>query len=265
MNTPIPYPGHTADMAEQPHDEMRGYVGRGLSKVAGLSSPAATPESDAVAVAFAKEGADVSIVQPRRARRRALHTATVTGAAGRTCALFPGDLGEPAHCREVVARTLAELGGLDIVVNNAAYQAPTDDLTDITDEQWRRTFAVNIDSYFQVTKSALPHLPDGAAIINTTSVNGLRGNASLIDYSATKGAVIACSPTRWPSHWRNAGSGRTALPRAGLDAAHTGHHAAGEGRVVRRERAIRPAGPTGRDRPVVRILRRRPVVVVLQR
>ena len=85
----------------------------------------------------------------------------------------------------------AELGGLDIVVNNAAYQAPTDDLTDITDEQWRRTFAVNIDSYFQVTKSALAHLPDGAAIINTASVNGLRGNASLIDYSATKGAVIA--------------------------------------------------------------------------
>jgi NAD(P)-dependent dehydrogenase (short-subunit alcohol dehydrogenase family) len=191
MDTPIPYPGHTADMAEQPHDEMRRYVGRGLLKGRrALITGGDSGIGRAVAAAFAKEGADVAIAYLEE-HDDATHTATVVGAAGQTCALFPGDLGEPAHCREVVARTLAELGGLDIVVNNAAYQSPTEDLTDITDEQWRRTFAVNIDSYFQVTKAALPHLPDGAAIINTASVNGLRGNASLIDYSATKGAIIA--------------------------------------------------------------------------
>ncbi|SHV33426.1 short-chain dehydrogenase [Mycobacteroides abscessus subsp. abscessus] len=191
MDTPIPYPGHTEDMAEQPHDEMRRYVGRGLLKGRrALITGGDSGIGRAVAAAFAKEGADVAIAYLEE-HDDATHTATVVGAAGQTCALFPGDLGEPAHCREVVARTLAELGGLDIVVNNAAYQSPADDLTDITDEQWRRTFAVNIDSYFQVTKAALAHLPDGAAIINTASVNGLRGNASLIDYSATKGAVIA--------------------------------------------------------------------------
>lgn len=191
MDTPIPYPGHTADMAEQPHDEMRRYVGRGLLKGRrALITGGDSGIGRAVAAAFAKEGADIAIAYLEE-HDDATHTATVVGAAGQTCALFPGDLGEPAHCREVVARTLAELGGLDIIVNNAAYQSPADDLTDITDEQWRRTFAVNIDSYFQVTKAALAHLPDGAAIINTASVNGLRGNASLMDYSATKGAVIA--------------------------------------------------------------------------
>lgn len=83
------------------------------------------------------------------------------------------------------------LGGIDILVNNVAYQSPTGNFTDITEEQWRRTFSVNIDSFFHVTKSALEHMPDGAAIINTASINGLRGNKTLIDYSATKGAVIA--------------------------------------------------------------------------
>jgi NAD(P)-dependent dehydrogenase (short-subunit alcohol dehydrogenase family) len=191
MNTPIPYPGHTADMAEEPHDEMRRYVGRGLLKGRrALITGGDSGIGRAVAAAFAKEGADIAIAYLEE-HDDATHTATVVGAAGQTCALFPGDLGEAAHCREVVARTLAELGGLDIVVNNVAYQSPAENLTDITDEQWRRTFAVNIDSYFQVTKAALAHLPDGAAIINTASVNGLRGNASLMDYSATKGAVIA--------------------------------------------------------------------------
>jgi len=191
MDTPIPYPGHTEDMAEQPHDEMRRYVGRDLLKGRrALVTGGDSGIGRAVAAAFAKEGADIAIAYLDE-HDDATHTAAVVGAAGQRCALFPGDLGEPAQCREVVARTLAELGGLDIVVNNAAYQSPAENLTDITDEQWRRTFAVNIDSYFQVTKAALPHLPDGAAIINTASVNGLRGNASLIDYSATKGAVIA--------------------------------------------------------------------------
>ena len=86
-------------------------------------------------------------------------------------------------------RTASSLGSLDILVNNVAYQNPVDDFTELSDEQWRRTFAANIDSYFYVTKAAVPHLTDGGAIINTASINGLRGNKSLIDYSATKGGV----------------------------------------------------------------------------
>ena len=112
-------------------------------------------------------------------------------AAGQKGVPLEGDLADPGHCRDVVERTVEQLGGLDIVVNNAAFQAPVDDFTEISDEQWRHTFAVNIDSFFHVTKAALKHLPDGSAIINTGSINGLRGNKTLMDYSATKGAVTA--------------------------------------------------------------------------
>jgi NAD(P)-dependent dehydrogenase (short-subunit alcohol dehydrogenase family) len=108
---------------------------------------------------------------------------------------------------------VSSLGGLDVLVKNVAYQRSVDDFSEITDEQWRRTFAVNVDSFFHVTKAAVPHLADGGAIINTASINGLRGNKSLIDYSATKGAVIALT-TRWPRRCPSGASGSTALPPA---------------------------------------------------
>lgn len=187
----IPYPGETADMTEQPRDEMRDYVGSGL--LAGKRALITGGDSGigrAVAVAFAKEGADVSIAYLDETSDAA-HTVSLIEAAGRRGIELPGDLAEPAHCRSIVEQTVKQLGGLDIVVNNVAFQSPQDDLSEISDDQWRRTFAVNIDSFFHVTKAALQHLPDGSAIINTASINGLRGNKSLIDYSATKGAVIA--------------------------------------------------------------------------
>lgn len=187
----IPYPGETSDMSERPRDEMRDYVGRDL--LAGKRALITGGDSGigrAVAVAFAKEGADVAIAYLEE-QRDAEHTAGLVEACGRRCLLLPGDLAEAEQCRTVVDRTVAEFGGLDIVVNNVAYQNPVDSLSEITDEQWRRTFAVNVDSFFRVTKAALEHLPEGGAIINTASINGLRGNKSLIDYSATKGAVLA--------------------------------------------------------------------------
>jgi NAD(P)-dependent dehydrogenase (short-subunit alcohol dehydrogenase family) len=187
----IPYPGATADMSDKPRDEMRDYVGRDL--LAGKRALITGGDSGigrAVAVAFAKEGADVAVAYLEE-HDDAKHTASLVEKAGRRCVVLPGDLADADHCRSVVSRTAGELGGLDIVVNNVAYQNPTENFADITDEQWRRTFAVNIDSFFHVTKAALAHVPDGGAIINTASINGLRGNKSLIDYSATKGAVLA--------------------------------------------------------------------------
>jgi NAD(P)-dependent dehydrogenase (short-subunit alcohol dehydrogenase family) len=102
-----------------------------------------------------------------------------------------GDLAEEANCQQAVDRTVAELGGLDILVNNVATQQPVDDLVQLGTEQWDRTFRVNVYSYFWTIRSALKHLPDGGVIINTSSINGLRGNKTLIDYAATKGAILA--------------------------------------------------------------------------
>ncbi|MGW4477205.1 SDR family oxidoreductase [Rhodococcus triatomae] len=178
-------------MAEQPHDEMRDYRGRDL--LAGKKAFVTGGDSGigrAVAVAFAKEGADVAIAYLEE-DADAAHTAELVHAEGRACRTYRGDLADPELCRETVERVVSELGGLDIVVNNVAYQAPVDDFLELSPEQWRRTFAVNIDSFFHVTQAAVPHLAAGSAVINTGSVNGLRGNKSLIDYSATKGAVTA--------------------------------------------------------------------------
>jgi NAD(P)-dependent dehydrogenase (short-subunit alcohol dehydrogenase family) len=186
-----PYPGSSGEMDPQPQDRMEGYEGRGL--LAGRRALVTGGDSGigrAVAVAFAKEGADVAIAylsEDEDARR----TAELVEAEGRRCTLIPGDLSEEPACLEAVARTLADLGGLDVLVNNIAYQQPQDRLEDITTEQWDRTFRTNVYSYFWTTKAALGHLPDGGAIVNTASINGLRGNASLIDYATTKGAVLA--------------------------------------------------------------------------
>ncbi|WP_030452299.1 SDR family oxidoreductase [Herbidospora cretacea] len=185
------YPGSSGDMAPEPRDEMRDYAGRDLLKGRkALITGGDSGIGRAVAVAFAKEGADVAIAYLSE-HDDAEHTRTLVEREGRRCVLLPGDLGRADHCEEVVERTVKELGGLDLLVNNVAYQEPVDSLDELDDEQWNHTFAVNIHSYFRVTKAALRHMGDGASIINTSSINGLRGNKSLIDYAATKGAINA--------------------------------------------------------------------------
>jgi NAD(P)-dependent dehydrogenase (short-subunit alcohol dehydrogenase family) len=180
-------------MTPKPRDEMADYTGSGLLQgKRALITGGDSGIGRAVAVAFAKEGADVAIAFLAE-KEDAEHTATLVEAAGRRAVLIPGDLSEEANCKTAVQRTVDELGGLDVLVNNIAYQNPVDSLEEITSEQWERTFRTNIHSYFWTTKAALAHLQDGAAIINTASINGLRGNKSLIDYSATKGAIIAFS------------------------------------------------------------------------
>ncbi|MEV4098222.1 SDR family oxidoreductase [Streptosporangium saharense] len=186
-----PYPGSSGDMTPEPRDEMRDYEGRGLLRDRrALITGGDSGIGRAVAVAFAKEGADVAIAYLSE-HEDAEHTRKLVEETGRRCVLLPGDLAQAAHCDEVVERTVAELGGLDVLVNNVAYQEPVDSLDELDDEQWEHTFAVNIHSYFRVTRAALRHMGEGSAIVNTSSINGLRGNKTLIDYAATKGAINA--------------------------------------------------------------------------
>lgn len=184
-----PYPGYTAAMAPRPRDEMRGYLGRGLlDDHRALVTGGDSGIGRAVAVAFAKEGADVAIAYLSE-DEDAEHTADLVKGEGRRCLLLRGDLAEEGHSAWVVDETVRNFGRIDVLVNHAGTQALVEDLTEISTEQWDRIFKVNVYSMFWVTKATLPHIPDGGAIINTGSVNGLRGNSALIDYSASKGAV----------------------------------------------------------------------------
>jgi NAD(P)-dependent dehydrogenase (short-subunit alcohol dehydrogenase family) len=145
----------------------------------------------AVAVLYAREGADVAIVHLPEEEPDAAETRRAVQSEGRRCLTFAGDVSDPEFCREVVQRTVDELGQLDILVNNAAYQQHQESLEDITDEQWDRTFRTNIYGYFYMAKAALPHLRPGSSIINCGSITGIQGSKDLLDYSSTKGAINA--------------------------------------------------------------------------
>lgn len=187
------YPGRTSEMNPEPRDEMRDYEGRDLLRGArALITGGDSGIGRAVAVAFAKEGADVAITYlSEQEDEDAAHTAKLVQEAGHRCVTIRDDLAAEENCQHAVDRTVSDLGGLEILVNNVATQRPASDLTEISTEQWERTFRVNVFSFFWTTRAALPHMPDGSSIINTASINGLRGNKTLIDYSATKGAVLA--------------------------------------------------------------------------
>lgn len=144
----------------------------------------------AVAILFAKEGADVAIVYLEE-HRDAEETKRQVEQESRRCILIPGDVGDVDFCRESVQRAVGALGRLDILVNNAAVQFPQDSIEKITADQLERTFRTNVFGYFFMTKAALPHLKEGSAIINTSSVTAYKGSPQLLDYSATKGAEVA--------------------------------------------------------------------------
>jgi NAD(P)-dependent dehydrogenase (short-subunit alcohol dehydrogenase family) len=187
------YPGRTDQMDPKPRDEMSDYQGRGLlDGRRALITGGDSGIGRAVAVAFAKEGADVAIAYlAEQEDPDAERTAELVRQAGRRCVTIRGDLAEEENCQRAVQRTVTELGGLDVLVNNVATQQSVKDLAELSTAQWDRTFRVNVYSYFWTTREALNHLPDDGVIINTASINGLRGNKSLIDYSTTKGAVLA--------------------------------------------------------------------------
>ena len=184
-------PGIESEMTPRPQFEDRDYrpAGKLNGKVA-LITGGDSGIGRAVAVYYAKEGADVAIVYLSE-HGDAEETKRQVEQEGRRCILIAGDAGDESFCRQAVERTVRELGHLDILVNNAAEQHPQESIEDITAEQLERTFRTNIFSYFFLTKAALKHLKEGSAIINTTSVTAYKGSPQLLDYSSTKGAIVA--------------------------------------------------------------------------
>jgi NAD(P)-dependent dehydrogenase (short-subunit alcohol dehydrogenase family) len=184
-------PGIEAEMTPRPVAEDPGYkaCGKLTGKVA-LITGGDSGIGRAVAIIYAKEGADSAIVYLNE-HEDAEETKRQVEAEGRRCLLIPGDIGDEAFCQQAVERTVGELGRLDILVNNAAEQHPQDSIEKISAEQLERTFRTNIFSMFFLTKAALKHLKPGSAIVNTTSVTAYKGSPELLDYSSTKGAIVA--------------------------------------------------------------------------
>lgn len=184
-------PGHRAPMRPQPVTEDDSYVGSGkLEGKIALITGGDSGIGRAVAVMYAKEGADVAIVYLDE-HEDAQATRAEVEKTGQRSLLIQGDIGDEKFCQQAVKQTVKELGSLDILVNNAAEQHPQESITDITSEQLERTFRTNIFALFHLTKAALPHLKEGSAIINTASVTAYRGSPQLLDYSATKGAIVS--------------------------------------------------------------------------
>ncbi|NMG65918.1 SDR family oxidoreductase [Azoarcus indigens] len=184
-------PGHVAPMTPQPCDEMRGYTGAGkLKGKAAIVTGGDSGIGRAVAIAFAKEGADVTVVYLNE-HEDAAHTQRKVEAEGVRCLLLAGDVGDEGFAARVVVETTQAFGRLDILVNNAAEQHPQDSLAAVSREQVEKTFRTNVFSMFDLCRHALPQLKEGSCIINTTSVTAYRGSSHLLDYSATKGAIVA--------------------------------------------------------------------------
>ena len=187
-----PRPGLEAKMTPRPRYESPTYEGSGkLSGRVALITGGDSGIGRAVAVLYAREGADVAIVYLADEEVDAQETKRAVEAEGRRCLLLPGDVSNSAFCDAAVDQTVASLGRLDLLVNNAAFQKHQPHLQDITDEQLHKTFATNIFGYFYMARAALRHMPSGSAIVNTGSITGLEGSKQLLDYSATKGAIHA--------------------------------------------------------------------------
>jgi NAD(P)-dependent dehydrogenase (short-subunit alcohol dehydrogenase family) len=187
-----PKPGIEAEMEPRPKYVAPHY--EGSSKLEGKTALITGGDSGigrAVAVLYAREGADVAIVYLPEEQRDAEETWAAVEAEGKRCLLIPGDVTDSKFCQRAVEQTVRELGRLDILVNNAAYQQHQESIEDITDEQLEHTFRTNIFGYFYLARAAVKHLDEGSAIVNCGSITGLEGSKQLVDYSATKGAIHA--------------------------------------------------------------------------
>jgi NAD(P)-dependent dehydrogenase (short-subunit alcohol dehydrogenase family) len=185
-----PYPGRDHQLDPPADHGQQSYQGTG--KLAGRKAVVTGGDSGigrAVAIAFAREGADV-LVSYLEEHDDAEETARWVEEAGQRCVLVPGDLADPAHCRSVIAQAAEEFGRIDVLVNNAAFQMARETIEDIPDDEWDRTFQVNITAMFHLVKAALPHMEEGASIINTASIQEDQPTPMLLPYSATKAAIL---------------------------------------------------------------------------
>lgn len=184
-------PGIESEMTPRPKSDDSKYKGSGkLQGKVALITGGDSGIGRAVAIFYAKEGADVGIIYLNE-HEDAKETKRLVEQEGRKCITIAGDIGDEKFCQQAVEQVVNQLGKLDILVNNAAEQHPQQSIEDITAEQLERTFRTNIFSMFFMTKAALKHLKEGSAIINTTSVTAYQGNKQLLDYSSTKGAIVA--------------------------------------------------------------------------
>jgi NAD(P)-dependent dehydrogenase (short-subunit alcohol dehydrogenase family) len=182
-------PGTTSKMDPRPDHGELSYKGAGrLNGLRAIITGGDSGIGRAVAIAFAREGADLLIAYLNE-NEDAHEVKSLVEKEDRKAVLVAGDLRDPDHCKAVVRRAIEELGGLDILVNNAAHQATFDDIVDISDDEWRMTFDVNIHAMFYLAKAAVPYMKPGSAIINTASVNSDMPNPILLAYATTKGAI----------------------------------------------------------------------------
>ena len=182
-------PGSSTRMDPEPDYGEQSY--RGADRLRGMKAVITGSDSGigrAVALAYAREGADV-LVAYLDEHDDAQETRRLIEAAGQRCVLFPGDIGRAETCRELIDKAVESFGQIDVLVNNAAHQMSFDSLEEIPDEEWERTFAVNISAMFYLTKAAVPHMPRGSAIINTASINADMPSPQLLAYATTKGAI----------------------------------------------------------------------------
>ena len=184
-------PGREHKMKPQPRAEDEKHLGSGkLRNKLALITGGDSGIGRAVAIAFAKEGAEVAVIYLEE-HKDAKETRRLIEKEGRKCLLIAGDVGQEEFCRKAVDQAKEEFGKIDILVNNAAEQHPRESIEKITEKQLERTFRTNIFSFFFMTKAAMKHLKKGATIINTTSVTAYKGSPHLLDYSSTKGAITA--------------------------------------------------------------------------
>jgi NAD(P)-dependent dehydrogenase (short-subunit alcohol dehydrogenase family) len=187
-----PKPGQEEQLEPRPRYEAPHYEGAGkLKEKVALVTGGDSGIGRAVAVLFAREGADVAFTFLKEEKRDAEETKRAIEAEGRRGFPLMGDVRDSKVCKKLVDQTVKEFGKLDILVNNAAFQQHQESLEDVTEEQWDNTFKTNIYAYFYMTKAALPHLEEGSAIVNTGSITGLEGSKQLLDYASTKGAIHA--------------------------------------------------------------------------
>ncbi|WP_187279864.1 SDR family oxidoreductase [Quadrisphaera setariae] len=182
-------PGTTSAMDPTPDHGETSY--RGSGRLAGKKAVVTGGDSGigrAVAIAYAREGADV-LVSYLSEHEDAAETRRWVEEAGQRCVLVPGDLGDPAHCRAVIAKAVEEFGRVDVLVSNAAFQMSRDSLEETPDEEWDRTIATNLSAFFHLTKAALPHMGPGSSIIGSSSVNSDSPSPQLLPYAATKSAI----------------------------------------------------------------------------